>query len=111
MQDQKCAFQKMYEKLEMAKRSPDLMPMLAKRDTGEWAMFACYNSTPLARLMDQRELLSWTPDHKKSEAIQTFCTEWADKDLRLGDQFDENGPKGMEDAFTKFVDRKSMNLR
>ena len=105
-QDMKSAFQKMYEKLEMASRSADLQPMMAKRDTGEWAMFACYENTPLARLMNLAELERWTPDHDKSNAIKAFCSEWADKDLRFGEQFSEYGPKGMEDAFSAFAESK-----
>jgi len=100
----KSAFQKMYEKLEMASRSADLTPMLAKRDTGEWAMFACHQSTPLARLMNLTELERWTPDHDKSDAVKAFCLKWADKDLRVGEQFDEYGPKGMEAAFSSFTE-------
>ena len=88
----------------MVNRSADLHAMLAKRDTGEWAMFACHQSTPLARLMNLAELERWTPNHKKSEAVKAFCLKWADKDLRIGEQFDEYGPKGMEKSFSHFAE-------
>ena len=99
----KTALQKMYEKNEMLNRSADLHTMLAKRDTGEWAMFTCVNQTPLARLMNLTELQRWVPHHENSDKVSAFCREWAEKDTRHGIEFDEYGPEGMEAAFKEFA--------
>ena len=100
----KSTFQKLYEKMAIAKRNSDhLGVMWAEDEDGKACLVLCCHTTPLAILLDKRRLDRLTPNFEISEAINAVMQNVLDHDDRVDlDEFDK--PHPVEGIFNDWMD-------
>ena len=104
----KCAFQKLYEKWQMACHAEgQIRVMAAKRMDGRLELFLAVGDTPIAKLMTHQELQLFTPDFENSATVSLIFAKMRRIDPRSDGEWDETVGNGFEDEFLQRVDEIS----
>lgn len=102
----KSTFQKLYEKMAIAKRNSDYLGvMYAEDDDGKACLVLCCDTKPLAVLLDKPGIDRLTPHFEISEAINAVMQNALDHDDRIDlDEFDK--PHPVEGIFKNWMDKR-----